>query len=367
MKKTLDFKFPFYRFANLDFYNCFASIYLFLQSTTVDNVDYDCQAMEGKGCNDCWKCADSLQEKSERLHKLFETIFDGRWTTQRKSWSGKPTKIQNEIAGRYNNFESKTADEMDFLAGITGYSYKKITDGFKQNIISSIDAGKPVIAKVKNEETFRVIVGYDNDLLIDPDYRPADKPPAPDSPTTYNDIEYIYVFGAKIPQRYTFRDVLQAMENVMGSDFAEGIWYDIKHNVFSGNICDLTVGEVKERFKRFRNLMGRIPNLGHSIRLPFGDKELLKQLGVDVNQYREFFDELGTQGHLLHERGYMLTAISSSIIDLQLNDSDNFPWDKLGLVNAAEQILESVIECDLRILLAIKKAIRATPPTTQVP
>jgi len=357
MENALRFKFPYYRFASLDLYNCYASVYLFLQGVTAGNADYSCQAVEGKGCNDCWKCADSLQEKSERLNQLFGMIFDGRWTTQRSSWSGEQTKIQKYLAEKHSEFKSKTAYEIDFLTGFTGYSYMKITQGFKQNIISSIDAGKPVIAKVKNSETFRVLIGYNGDMLIDPDYRPADNPPDPSNPTSYDEIDYLYVFGEKTPQKYTWLDVLKSMENVMGSDFAEGIAYDIKHNVFSDNVCNLPVADVKRRFYRFRELMDGIPNLGHSIRLPFGDKALLKELGMDVDQHREFFDTLNEQGHLLHERGYMLTAISASILDLQLNDADTFPWDKLGLVNAAEQIFESVIDCDLKILLAVKKAI----------
>jgi len=71
---------------------------LFLQGAIAGNEHYYCQAVEGKGCNDCWNCADSLQEKSERLWSLFSMIFDGQRTTQRDSWSGEKTKIQNDIA-----------------------------------------------------------------------------------------------------------------------------------------------------------------------------------------------------------------------------------------------------------------------------
>ncbi|MCL2604160.1 MAG: hypothetical protein FWD90_06750 [Defluviitaleaceae bacterium] len=358
MKRILEFKFPFYRFAGLDLCNCYASIYLFLQGVIADNTDYYCQAMTEKSCNDCWKCADSLQEKSERLNQMFGMIFDGRWTTQRDSWTGEKTKIQKELTGKYSDFDVKTMQEMDFLTGFTGYNYNKITKGLKESVISSIDASNPVIAKLKIGEIFRVIIGYDGDMLVEPDYRPADNAPDTNNPTSYDEIEYLYVFGKKIPQRYSFLDVLKAMENVMGSDFAEGIWYDIKHNVFSGNACDLSVLEVKKRFSRFYDLMDMMPNRGHSIRLPFGDKDLLKGLGVDVCKYRELVDVIENQGHLLHERGYMLMAISTCIINLSQNDADNFPWDKLGLVNAAEQIFELLIDCDMQVLLAIKKAIR---------
>lgn len=357
MNKALEYKFPFYRFASLDLYNCYASVYLFLQGMTTGNTDYYCQAMEKKGCNECRKCADSLQEKSERLNQLLGMIFDGFWTTQRDSWCGEKTKAQKEIAKKHRDFESATDQVIDFLTGFTGYSFKKIIAGFEEHIISSINAGKPVIAKTKDDSTFRVIIGYDGNGLSEPDYRPCDNAPDPNKPLLYDQIKYLFVFGEKVPQKYTFLDVLKAMESVMDSDFAEGIWYNIKRKVFSGDICDLTVAEVKKRFRRFHQLMEMMPNRGHSIRLPFGDESLLKGLGVDVDFYVEFFDVIREQGHLLHERGYMLTAISTSIIELVLNDTDKFPWDKLGLVNAAEQIFESVIDCDMKILVAIKKAI----------
>jgi len=359
MKKVLAFKFPFYRFAGLDFYNCYASVYLFLQGAMASNSDYYCQAMEKKRCNECWNCADSLQEKSERLNQLFGMIFDGSWTTQRNSWSGEQTSIQRELAAKYSDFESKVASEMEFLAGFTGYSYERIAGAgvFKESVVAAIDAGKPVIAKVRADESFRVIMGYDGDVLIEPDYRPIEHPPGANDSITYDSIDYLYVIGEKVEQKYTFVDVLKAMERVMGSDFADDLAYEIRHHVFSGNVCDLPVGEVKVRFDRFRELMDLVPNLGHGIRLPFGDEELLRELGVDVDQYLDFFATVREQGHLLHERGYMLTALSTSIIDLELDDTDKFPWNKHGLVNAAAQIFDSVIECDLKILLAVKKAI----------
>jgi len=326
MKKVLEFKFPFYRFAGLDLYNCYASVYLFLQGTEVNNVDYYCQAMDGKSCNECWACADSLQEKAERLHHLFAI----------------------------------TQDDFDFLAGFTGYSYKKISENFKENIISSVEMGKPVIAKIKDDETFRVIVGYDGSALIEPDYRPIENPPS--MLITYNEIEYLYVFGEKIPQKYTFLDVLKAMEKVMASDSNEGVWRNIADNI--NNVCNLPFAKIKKRFEKFRQIMDMIPNRGHNIRLPFGDNELLKGLGFDADQYPHLMDTIMEQGHLLHERGYMLTAISTAIIDLPLNDTDDFPWDNYGLVNAVGQILELVIDCDTKILQAVKNAITHYPTHT---
>ena len=360
--KKLEFKFPFYRFSGLDFYNCYASVYLFLQGATAKNTEYYCQAIEGKGCNECWKCADSLQTKSEVLNNLFGTILRGQWIT-RQSWLGEKTKIQKEFDAQYGDAGTNADKIADFLTGFTGYRYKKITEKFKENIVSSIDAGKPVIAKikepkVKNDEMFRVIIGYDGDALTNPDYRPADN--APTEPTIYDEIEYIYIFGEKIPQKYTFIDVLKIIEKSMDSDFAEGIWNGFlqKFDYDGEKLWELDASEIKSRFIRLRAVSGWIPNIGHGLGLTFGDKDLLKELGMDVGRVGELIDTIRHQGHLIHNRGYMISAICTGAIAINVNDDDKWPWDNHGLITAVYQILELIMECDKQILTAVKAAIR---------
>jgi len=356
MRKELAFKFPFYRFSSLDFYNCYASVYLFLQGTTAKNTEYYCQAIEGKGCNECWNCRDSLQAKSEALNNLFGMIINGQWIT-RESWSGEKTKIRKELDAEYGDPKTKTDKTADFLTGFTGYSYKKITENFKENIVASIDSGKPVIAKIKENEIFRVISGYDGDSLIEPDYRPADN--APNEPTVYDEIEYMYIFGEKIPQKYTFPDVLKLMEKVMDSDSDEKIWPEFLHkfDYEGGRLWEVKAGEIKIRYKRLRGIAGWIPNIGHNLGLTFGDRGLLKELGMDVEQFGELLDTIAHQGNLMHGRGYMLSAISDTVNALNINDDGEWPWDKHGLITATWEIINLVMDCDLKILSAVKKAI----------
>jgi len=352
--KKLEFKFPFYRFCGLDFCNCYASVYLYLQGTATKNANYYCQAMSGKGCNECWNCSDSLQEKSEILNNLFGMITKGQWVA-RQSWSGEQTNIRKWFADEYENSVDKTAD---FLAGFTGWDYKKITDKFNKHIASSVDKGKPIIAKIKSGDDFRVIIGYDGDKLIDPDYRPIDNPPS--KPTSYEDIEFIYIFDKKIPQKYTFLDVFKIMAKAMESDFTEKIWDDFLENFDfeGGNLGDLNSSVIKDRYKRLRDVAGWIPNIGHGLGVTFGDTDLLSELGLDIGQFGELIDTIRNQGHLLHNRGYMIEAICNSAIALNVSDDEKWPWDNHGLITATHLIMELIVGCDNQILTAIKEAIR---------
>lgn len=343
MKKELKFKSAFFQWGCLGFYNCYAAVYWYLQGM---NTDINCDAKKGKECDNCGNC-------SESLNCLFETI-GGQWTS-RQSWSGEKTKLQKEIYNNFGNQSNASDNLVDFIIGFTGFDYKKTGDNLKQNIVSSIDVGKPIIAKLKNDtlptdlaKGYRIIIGYDEDALIEPDYKPAaDIKDA----VTYGEIECVYIFGDKITQKYTFLDLLKIMEKAMDSDFAEGIWFDFLHKFdFEGEkLWEVDDGEIKSRFERLRDVSGWIPNQGHGLQTAFRDKNLLTMLGVDVNRFSELLDIIGLQTHLMHNRGYMIGAICDSSISLNRND---------GLITSAWQILDSIKDCDFQILLAIKKAIR---------
>ena len=353
MKKELEFKYPFWQWGGLGFYNCYAAVYMYLQGATDDNVK--CSAKEGKGCNNCSNC-------SEKLVNLFETMAGQ--TIARQSWSGEKTKIQKELDAEFGNGSNASDKLVDFIIGFTGYEYKKITDRYKENIIASVDAGRPVITKLSNDsyptdlaKGYRIVTGYDGDALLGPDYKPAaeiTKQPE------YSEIECLYIFGEKIPQRYTFLDVLKFMERVMGSDFAEGIWYDYaqKFDYEGEKLWDVDVAEMKSRFKRLANATGWMTNMSHSLQNAFGDKQILKTFGMDAERLGELLNIIGSQTHLLHNLGYQENALRNSVNMFQMNDTDKWPWDIHGLITSASLVLDSIIECDLKILIAIKKAIR---------
>jgi len=247
----------------------------------------------------------------------------------------------------------------DFIFGFTGYAYNKQTAGFKEHITRSIDAGKPILAKIKGpnaegNKPFRVIIGYDGDALIDPDYAPA---ASIDAPTVYDEIEFIYVFGEKVPPKHTFWDVLRFVERIMDSDFAEGLWYDFAQQFDYGDekLWEADVAEIKRRFERAGDVADWLTNQGHDLQETFGDKELLTSLGADVNQLSELLDVIGQQGHMLHELGYQIDAIRNSVNALGMNDADKWPWEYHGLITVTKSIIESITACDMKILVALKK------------
>lgn len=353
MKKELDFRSPFWQWGGLGFFNCYAAVYMHLQGANGEDVK--CSAKEGNGCNNCGNCSDTL-------NNLFATI-QGQWIT-RKSWSGEKTKIEKEIDAEFGNSSDASDKLVDFIIGFSSYDYKKVNENFKENVIASINGGKPVIAKLRNDKLpcdlgkgYRIIIGYDNAALLEPDYKPAAD--LKDS-INYDEIECLYILGEKIPQRYTFLDFLKIIEKAMDSDFAEGIWYDFaqKFDYEGEKLWEVNSVEIKNRFKRLREIMGWIPNIGHGLQTAFRDKKLLAALGADVNRLGELFEVIGYQTHFLHNRGYMLSAISDSVNDLNINDAGEWPWNKHGLITATWQILDSIMDCDFKILLAIKKAIR---------
>ena len=139
MTKTLDFKYPFWQWGGLGFYNCYAAVYMYLQG--MNNESTNCSAKEGKECNHCSNCPEGL------LVNIFQTMAGQ--TVARQSWSGEKTKIQMSLDDEFGSASNVSDKLVDFIIGFTGYEYNKVTDDFPGSITTSIDADKPVIAKLK--------------------------------------------------------------------------------------------------------------------------------------------------------------------------------------------------------------------------
>jgi hypothetical protein len=352
MKKELDFTLPFWKWGGLGFQNCYASVYMCLQG--ISENDYYYSSKDGYDCNNCSNC-------SEKLNFLFQTI-SGQ-TIARKSWSGELTKIQKEIENEFGNAENTSDKFIDIVFGFTGYDYKIINDNFKESVEISINAGKPVIVRLIKDEIdnnlgsgFRVITGYDGDEPIEPDYTAVAKI---EKRLAYNEIKCLYLLGDKIPQRYSFLDVLKFMERVMNSDFEEGVWYDFLRKIeTSWGIDD---AEAKTRFDKFSGAAWWTTLMANSLQNAFCiDDRLKKQFGMDNQNclwqlYKVVAGGLGCATDILHNRGYQAGALNNGIQYEETTDS--YKWDK-NLIFAAEQTLESIIECDYQILSALKKAIR---------
>ncbi len=223
MKNKLAFKVPFSGFTTTDFINCFASTYMVLERITGDDA-YDCKKRNGQLCDGCGNCRNSTAGVQEQLFFVFDTMC-GR-SSLRCRFDGVPTEMQ-KLIGETEANSCGTDYTVDFLFGFAGYTYDKLTvpESFKAAIEASIDAGRPVIAKVKTGEgRFRVIIGYDNGALICPDYTNAQR--KPHSAPSYDELDTLYIIGDKVQPRYTLKDGLERIRQVMEHNLNAKLWDD---------------------------------------------------------------------------------------------------------------------------------------------
>ena len=205
-KQKIDFNIPFSVFAGTNFVNCFASTYMYLEGIGVGDTS------DQYGDNNQYFC-------------LFDTMC-GR-SALRRRFSDEPTEMQMLIEGEVEDLYGicGTDDTVDFLFGFAGYAYRKLTDSkdFMDAIRASIDAGRPVIAKVKaGKGLFRVITGYDGKKLLGPDYKHAHHQPK--KPPKYDELAALYIIGGKTAPRYTLSDALERIRQVMEYNIKEKLW-----------------------------------------------------------------------------------------------------------------------------------------------
>ncbi|MCU0520642.1 MAG: hypothetical protein MUF84_08125 [Anaerolineae bacterium] len=221
MKGELAFNVPFSGFTTTDFINCFASTTMFIEGIT-GNDDYYCRQRNGELCNGCGNCRASTAGLQEQRFFVFDTMC-GR-SSLRLRFDGEPTAMQTWI-GETEADSCGTDATVDFLFGFAGYAYDKLSDpdAFRAAITASIDAGRPVIAKVKTGEgRFRVLTGYDGELLISPDYTNAQR--KPEGAPSYDELGMLILFGDKVRPRYTFGDGLRRIRQVMEYNIGEKLW-----------------------------------------------------------------------------------------------------------------------------------------------
>jgi hypothetical protein len=221
MKYELPFNVPFSGFTTTDFINCFAATVMVLEGRTGDD-DYDCKQRNGEPCDGCGNCRSSTAGLQEHLFFLYDTM-SGR-SSLRCRWDGEPTEMQRLI-GETGVDSCGTDYTVDFLFGFAGYAYDKLMapDAFRAAITASVDAGRPVIAKVKSGEgRFRVITGYDGDALISPDYANAQR--RPQGAPAYDELDALTLIGDKVQPRYTLKDGLERIVTVMTHNLDEKLW-----------------------------------------------------------------------------------------------------------------------------------------------
>ncbi len=254
--KKLDFTVPFSGFADLDFINVLASVLLFLKGTAAEKTDaYACAKQTTGVCTGCGNCRGTLGALQEKTYFLLDTMC-GR-SSLRCRYDGTPTEMQKWI-GETDADDCGTEETVEFLFGYVGFAYTTVIDraAFAAAVKSSVDAGKPVIAKVPgNNGRFRVIIGYDGEELLEPEYEGAQHKPT--EHVTMADLQMLYMIGAEIPRRYTERDGLLRIEKVMESNAAAGLWDEYAQNIgwWFGGMEGTTTEEQYARMKRIADTM----------------------------------------------------------------------------------------------------------------
>jgi len=318
--KKLDFVIPFSGFTTTDFINCFTCVYMHLENTPLGSVDYDCAKMRGKGCNSCGNCSKGGSTPAavqEQLLFLFDTMC-GR-SALRCRFDGQPTEWQKRI-GETEEGGCGTDETIEFLFGFAGYDYEKITGNFKNAIIASIDAGKPVIARVKTGAgRFRVIIGYDRNKLLEPDYKGAQK--APKKAVKHDELEALYVVGDKIAPRYLVEDGLKRIIEVMEYNADEKLWqgYIEKIRLHPQPESDLgrcSTEQKKARLKRVEQTMWHTFN-SHNFAEVFRHYRAYDHIGgmdrLNNPALKEHIDAIGGPCHgYTHDLAWALIGLENT-------------------------------------------------------
>jgi len=238
-KNSLDFNIRYNSLEGLTFIQRFTAVYMFLENIDGSGGIY-CE--NGNPCSGCGggNCGTpTAVNKQASYFFLFNTMSGN--SALRCHFDRKPTEMQKVIGDInldckivYGN-DCGSDFTVDFLFGYAGYEYRKCTDtnAFKKEIITSINAGKPVIVKTKSGDVrFYVITGYDGDTLLCHDYNLVTYEMGkgnvltekPEEPPIYDELESVYIIGGKTARRYTVRDGLNNIRRVMECNINESVW-----------------------------------------------------------------------------------------------------------------------------------------------
>ena len=350
MRNELTFRVPFSGFTTVDFINCFTSTYMFLENIA-GNDEYDCKKKNGAQCDGCGNCRNSNANLQEQKFFLFDTVC-GR-SALRCRFDGEPTEMQ-KLIGETEADGCGTDYTVDFLFGFAGYAYQKLTDvsAFIPAMIASIDAGKPVIAKVKSGAgRFRVIIGYDGNAMICPDYSGAQE--KPEGLPAWGDVDALYVVGDKTKPLYTLKDGLERVKKVMEFNINERLWdgYIVKMGLYtSDSLNNVDLQEKKARMARVAETMWHTfncHNFAEVFRYCLCDElrnpaltETIKPIGGPGNNFHGYTHDLAwaligleeCADWSKHAAGYFGEMVELTIKRIAANDE--------GVLDAVNQILD---------------------------
>ena len=236
MKQMLGFDLQYNYLEKQTFIQCFASVYTYMEMQnnragvfSEPDIGGHCVGCGSGGpLHHCKK--DSAAKKRCAFFALFNTMCGN--SSLRRRFDGMPTDMQKLIGDTDAEGKGCGSDfTVDFLFGYAGYAFRLCDDAasFRAEIIASINAGVPVIAKTKSGEEYHVIIGYDGENLIIPrvmSYNFATNPPTlnPESTPGYGELERIYIFGGKTARRYTLKHGLHNIRRVMSYNISAGLW-----------------------------------------------------------------------------------------------------------------------------------------------
>lgn len=339
MKKEIRFIYPFSGYSDLDFINCFTSTYMCIEG--YDGTE-DCYCgSKLKVCNSCSDCKASVGKKQEELFFYFGTMTGHN--SQRESFNG-----QNEMQKMLNG----TDELISFTMKLAGYQYEKVTKNFKEAICKSINADKPVLARMKNTDrgSFRVISGYDDDTLICPD--PSCAQCKPDRAPSYDEIENIYVITGKMNPTIGMKDCFQQIAKVMEYNRDNAVWDDcICYFNYWKDLKNADFEEVKRRFKRINDIMWHTFNC-HNFAETFR-RELYHKI-EDSSLQDLLYEKIDMAYDSTHSTAWQVIAIDECR-DWSSRRYDELEW---GMCNSVIMCLETLKKNDQIVLDTIKEAIK---------
>ena len=266
-EKSLDFDFQFSGLEVITFIQCFSSVYSYLEATKYPGQFFDTDA--GGTCCGCWRPGKCNKDSSAAKRCMYFAIFNTMTgnSAMRRNFDGTPTEIQ-KLYGEGPKIGGLIDSDfvVDFLFGYTGYTYEKCTDAnaFKDKIIASINNGNPVIVKTKpsfwSEDTspLLIVTGYDTNGVVlagaHDIYNNDTTPPTLTKKAivpSYDDIDFIIVFGEKAERKYTLVDGLQNIKRVIEFCRNEKLWDEYIEKV--SNLHAISREERKARAETMGN------------------------------------------------------------------------------------------------------------------
>ena len=292
-KKKIDYPYPVTNWDIYNFSDCFGSLYMFLEGMSAEKVDYHCCKQEKGDCYGCRHAACTKTEFSparthEVLYHTFETLSG---TNSAIHACGRESEIRKAIRD--------TDDTIDFMLKYTGYGYEKHTGDFGAQVAKFIDAGSPVLARLKDNH-FRILIGYDNNEFL-----ALEKPK--NRPLTVSKLDSVYVITGKTERTYFLADALKRIKRVIECNREQNIWEEYIESFRywgEGNLEHESFKEIKSRFFNLKEAItwwchSFAETFRHKIFAELKDERLAKAMD-DINAAYDDSHTAGWQAHALY-------------------------------------------------------------------